>query len=167
MELILTRHERNRLMAVVARPVDTKQLKRAQGILAVADGEAPPAIAQRLQVTRATIYNWVNRYRNRQGAIDQALLDQPRSGRPPELFEEVTERVRTLMAHAPRDFGYRNSQWTTPLLVAHLKADGVHASEDTVRRALHELGYRWKRPRFVLRRRAPTWKQSKGGSSGA
>lgn len=167
MDLDLTRQERDRLVGIVARPVDANQLKRAQGILAVADGDSPSAIALRLQVTRATVYNWVNRFRNRQGAVEQALIDQPRSGRPAELFEQVAERLRTLMTQTPGEFGYRNSQWTTTLLVAHLKSGGVCASEDTVRRALHELGYRWKRPRYVLRRRSPTWKQSKGGSSAA
>lgn len=32
----------------------------------------------------------------------------------------------------------------------------------TVRRALRALRYRYKRPRLVLARRSPTWRQAKG-----
>ena len=67
------------------------------------------------------------------------------------------------MPTAPTDHGYRHPAWTTPLLLAHLTRAGVEASDVTVRRALHRLGYRWKRPRFVLARRAEHWRQAKGG----
>ena len=43
-------------------------------------------------------------------------------------------------------------------------AAGLSAPHTTVRRALHALGYRWKRPRFVLSRRAEHWRQAKVGS---
>ena len=50
-------------------------------------------------------------------------------------------------------------------LLALLRRQGVAAADTTVRRALHRLGYRWKRPRFVLSRRAEHWRQAKGGSA--
>jgi transposase len=68
--------------------------------------------------------------------------------------------------HRPADFGYRHTSWTTELLIEQLGREGITASDSTVRRALHEAGYRWKRPRFVLSRRSPTWRQAKGGSAG-
>jgi transposase len=71
-----------------------------------------------------------------------------------------------LMPSAPAAHGYRHPAWTTPLLLAHLRREGVEASDTTVRRALHRLGYRWKRPRFVLSRRAAHWRRAKGGSGG-
>jgi hypothetical protein len=52
-----------------------------------------------------------------------------------------------------------------PLLRHHLRRQGAEASATTIRRALRRLGYRWKRPRFVLSRRDPHWRQAKGGSS--
>jgi hypothetical protein len=36
-------------------------------------------------------------------------------------------------------------------------------SPDTVRRALRQMRYRYKRPRLVLAERAPHWRQAKGG----
>jgi len=43
----------------------------------------------------------------------------------------------------------------------------LRLSDDTVQRAVHALDYRYKRPRFVLARRAPFWRQAKGGSKTA
>jgi hypothetical protein len=51
------------------------------------------------------------------------------------------------MTTAPTDHGYRHPAWTTPLLLAHLRREGVAASDTTVRRALHQLGYQTRVPR--------------------
>ncbi len=53
MEWKLTARERAAL-ETVERPVDAKQLKRVQGLLAVADGERPTAIARRLKKLTST-----------------------------------------------------------------------------------------------------------------
>jgi len=37
----------------------------------------------------------------------------------------------------------------------------------TIRRALRSLHQRYKRPRLVLARRSPTWRQAKGGLNAA
>jgi len=164
MELKLTSRERSALEAVVQRPIDAKQLKRAQGLLAVADGESPTEIARRLQVTRASIYEWVKRWRRNSQQPAERLLDATRSGRPPIVREALLERIPTLMASRPSEFGYRQAEWTVDLLQAHLAdEEQVVASDGSLRRQLHSLGYRWKRPRYVLRRRSPTWRQAKGG----
>ena len=164
MELKLTAKERSALEAVVERPVDAKQLKRAQGLLAVADGERPAAIARRLRVTRATIYEWVKRWRRSSQRPDERLLDAARPGRPPVVREALGKHLPGLMASRPTTFGYRHAEWTVGLLQAHLADEPqVAASDGTLRRQLHTLGYRWKRPRYTLRRRSPTWRQAKGG----
>ncbi len=49
-------------------------------------------------------------------------------------------------------------------LRAELQAAGYAASQRTVRRALHRLGYRWKRPRFVLGRPDPDYGRKRGRS---
>jgi transposase len=163
MELKLSPKERRSLEAVVAAPVDAQQLKRAQGLLAVAEGERPTAIARRLQVSRESIYNWVTRWTERDEPPAERLCDRPRSGRPPTLRDQVATEVSGLLQSKPVDHGYRQAEWTTALLQGHLAARQIVASRQTIQAQLHQLGYRWKRPRFVLRRRSPTWKQAKGG----
>lgn len=166
MEFSLTSRERTALEALVAGSKDVRQLKRSQALLAVAAGEAVAEVARRMQVARNTIYNWVARFQDRSGAIAERLVDADRSGRPADLIQSIQEALPDLLAEKPTDYGYRAAEWTVDLLQTHLRKQSIDASVSTIRHALHELGYRWKRPRYVLRRRADTWRQSKGGCSG-
>ena len=163
MEMTLSAGQRRELESLVAGTRDAKILKRAQGLLAAAEGEPAVAIARRLQVCEKTVYNWVERWSSRNAAAADCLGDQPRSGRPSTLCDQVAETVTTLLETKPRDHGYRQAEWTVPLIQGHLAGEQIAASGTTIRKQLHKLGYRWKRPRFVLRRRSPTWKQAKGG----
>jgi hypothetical protein len=43
----------------------------------------------------------------------------------------------------------------------------VRLSGSTLRRTLRAMGYRWKRPRFVLARKDPERAEKKGGPDGA
>ncbi|WP_237050022.1 winged helix-turn-helix domain-containing protein [Microvirga ossetica] len=53
-----------------------------------------------------------------------------------------------------------------PLLAHDLATKGLAVSPRTLRRRLHEAGYRWKRPRYVYVERAPHLAQKKGASPG-
>ena len=68
----------------------------------------------------------------------------------------------------PRQWGYHATVWTAPLLRQYLH-DVQHfkASRRSVGLAIARLGIAWKRPRYDLARRTPTWRQAKGGSNGA
>jgi transposase len=112
------------------------------------------------------VYEWAARWRDTDRPRADRLRDADRSGRPPVTRDAVEAALADLMATAPTDHGYRHPAWTTPPLLAHLERQGVEASDTTARRALHRLGYRWKRPRFVLSRRAEHWRQARGGSGG-
>ena len=46
-----------------------------------------------------------------------------------------------------------------PLLRAELEGAGYRVSGRTVRRTLHRLGFRWKRPKYVLGRPDPEAKK--------
>ena len=100
-----------------------------------------------------------------------ALLDLARGESVTDIADRYGVSRETVYQWAarlgadPRRYGYRHPAWTMPLLQHHLRRQGVEASITTIRRALRRLGYRWKRPRFVLSRRDPHWRQAKGGSS--
>ena len=165
--LRLTARDRAMLSKKVRSSPDARETRRALALLDLDAGEAPAQVAQRYRVSRSTVYEWAARWENPDRPQADRLRDADRSGRPPDTRDAVEEALAELMLSAPTDHGYRHPAWTTPLLLAHLRREGVEASDTTVRRALHRLGYRWKRPRFVLSRRAEHWRQSKGGSSGA
>jgi transposase len=49
-----------------------------------------------------------------------------------------------------------------PLLQTELAQAGYHVGARTIRRALHRLGYRWKRPQYVLGRPDPAYAEKRG-----
>lgn len=165
MEFRLVARDRAALEDIVARARDVRQLKRAQTLLALHGGTSVAGIARQMRVARNTVYNWVDRFANRKGPVAQRLTDLERAGRPDTLFQSLLERVPALLELKPGELGYRQVEWTVELLRAHLREEGIESSDATIRRVLHESGYRWKRPRFVLRRRPETWRQSKGDCS--
>jgi transposase len=160
---------RRALEAIVARPKDVRQYRRAQALLWLDEGERPTTVARRLRVHRDTIYAWAARYRQRRPQrVPARLMDRARAGRPRQLAERVERVLVTVLETAPQAQGYRAAQWTTPLLCQYVREQqALEVSEVTVRRCLHRLGYRWKRPRYVLARRSRYWRQAKGGSSAA
>jgi hypothetical protein len=64
--------------------------------------------------------------------------------------------MEQLLGEEPEAHGYKTVGWTVPLLAIHFaEVEGVPVSETSPRRVLNTLGYRWKRPRYVLARRDP------------
>lgn len=162
--LRLTARDRETLSEKARSNADARETRRALALLDLDAGESPTRVAERYQVGRSTVYEWAARWGNPDRPRDDRLRDAERPGRPPDTRDAAEEALAELMPTAPTDHGYRHPAWATPLLLAHLRREGVVASDTTVRRALHALGYRWKRPRFVLSRRAEHWRRAKGGS---
>lgn len=122
-------------------------------------------VAERLAVSRQTIYNWAARVQARIGGdLSARLGDAPRSGRSPTLPGIIDPVLDAVIDEDPRDCGYRATVGTAPLLPHYLRE--VHqlpASRQSVSLALARLRVRWKRPRYAAARQAPTWRQAKGG----
>ena len=56
-----------------------------------------------------------------------------------------------LLRQKPSALGYQSPGWTLSLLATHLQGRcGHRPSRSTLRRRLHALGWRWKRPRYVF-----------------
>ena len=163
----LTARERKALRTVVSSIRDAKPLRQAQALLALDAGEKAKRVAQRVGINRSTVFQWRREFIDRRGEpVAGRLGDRPRSGRPRTAREVATKHVSGLMDASPQEFGYRHTVWTVPLLRSHLgRVEDVKVSVTTLRRTLRDLGYRWKRPRYVLSRRSKTWRQAKGGST--
>lgn len=145
----LTRSQCYRLRQQLAHTQEASTYRRTLAILHLNEGKPIAEIAGSLGVTRQTIYNWLDAYCE---AFDPlALADAARSGRPSTWTPDLQELLETLLHEGPRPWGYQATQWTVPLLRQQLATwDGRWLSEDTIRRQLHELGYVWKRTRYLL-----------------
>jgi transposase len=129
-----------------------REVRRAQALLWLAAGESVQDVAHRLTVSRQMIYVLVDRYESR-----RAL----------PVLERIQE-VQALLKQPPAAYGYRGYIWTIGMLKTQVeKKHAISVSGDTVQRALYEIDYRCKRPRYVLARRDPHWQQVKGGSKPA
>jgi transposase len=166
--LSLTETERRALQDTVKRTRAARVMQRAQALLWLDQGESAAAVAQRLAVTRQTIYSWVHRFQLRSTTqVPDRLRDQDRSRRPPSKRAAITALIKRLW-QPPSTSGLPTSSdvpRTAPALQRRLKQEGLVVHERTIRRTLRHLNYRYKRPRYVLARRSKTWRQQKGGSS--
>lgn len=159
-----TRADRRRLARALARTTQARTYRRVAALLAIAEGDSIAAVSRRTHVDRTSVHRWVERYLATRDP--GALADEPRTGRPrARVLSDA--RLARLLATDPRRLGYQTATWTTPLLAAHC-AEQLQCtlSPRTLRRWLHEHGYRWKRPRYRYVHRAAHLAQKKGGFAG-
>ena len=141
------------------------ELRRAQGLLWLDKGERVQAIAERLGVSRQTVYNWATRFQMRRDrAVGARVSDGARRGRPRTARGVIDAPIDAVIDCDPRELGYRSTTWTAALLVTYLHdAHEMDVSCSSVRAAIRRLRIRWKRPRHHLALRAKMWRQAKGG----
>jgi transposase len=144
---------------------DVRQLQRIQALLWLSEGDSVSEVAERLRVDRRTIYNWISRFEQRTDCdLISKIADGLRSGRPATAKGVIDPLIDLVIDSDPRDFGYRSTVWTAPLLQTYLTDEHqITVSCKSIRRALDRLGISWKRPRYQLALRDPHWRQSKGG----
>ena len=154
MDLTLTEAERAALAAAAAGEKRTRTWKRYQAVLLLGDGQPPAAVAQAVRCSVASVYNWATRWRE---AGLAGLVEGPHPGAARRLDAAGGARLAELLEADPQRRGHQATGWTVPLLRTELAAAGYAVSAKTVRRALKRLGYRWKRPRYVLGRPDPDY----------
>jgi transposase len=161
-----TRADRRRLARALAAAVLARVYRRLEAVLLVAEGHGVSEAARRVRVARASVHRWVAAYLATRDPA--ALADRPRRGRQRVAPTFTRALLAATLALDPRRVGYRATTWTVPLLASYLaEQHGCGVAERTLRRRLHEWGYRWKRPRYVYSGRAAHLAQKKGLSSAA
>lgn len=157
--LILSAEERGKLTAAQQQSRNVRHWRRYQAVLLRAEGLFVKQVAQSLGCTETSVYNWTAAYRT-QG------VDGVHEGRhlgAERRLNAAGERLlgELLQASDPPAHGYRATGWTASLLQTELAQRGYRASLHTIRRTLHRLGWRWKRPKYVLGRPDPAYAEKK------
>lgn len=112
-----------------------------------------PEIADIQQCSTVTVYKWLNRF-NEEGP--PGLYDRPRSGRPPKIKQATQQVIAETVSAPPLEEGSNFSYWTIALLTQYLKEKlKVMVCQETVRNTLYDLGFRWRRPRWAVKRQDP------------
>ena len=110
-------------------------------------------IAARLRCRPKTVRKWLRRY-ERGGT--PALLDLPRSGRPPTTSPVAAQAVWTQLHQPPSCFGYVAALWSVATLCRHLaERCALPLSRWKLRQLMRALRYRFTRPKHAPRRTDP------------
>jgi transposase len=161
MPLELGAAERAALERAAAGERRARAWRRYRAVLLAAEG-GPEAAARALGCAPSSVYAWVAAWR-RDGL--GGLAERPRrGGRPARLAGAGAGVLGRLLAEDPQARGWHATGWTVPLLRTELARAGYPAGERTVRRALHRLGWGWKRPKYLLGRPDPAYAEKRGGS---
>jgi transposase len=143
----LDESERQRLKQLARRAVG-RVSERIRMVLLSSRGYTIAQIAAIFECDEATVRHWLERY---QAEKESGLQDRPRSGRPRKAGPVAQQLIRHTVEQPPATSGHPFGYWTTRTLAAHLaQTAGVRLSAATVRRVLHALAYRWRRPRLNL-----------------
>jgi transposase len=161
MALVLSESERAALTDVAAHERRVRRWRRYQAVLLVADGKRPQEAAASLGCSRASVYSWLAAWRTEGVA---GLAEAPHAAPLPAHAAPLEQLLTGLLGDDPQRHGHHATTWTVPLLHGAAQAAGIAVSEHTVRRAVRRLGWRWKRPKYVLGRPDPGYEEKKGRS---
>jgi transposase len=159
MPLILTAEEQAALLAAQRRRPGIRHWRRYQAVVLRGEGLTVAQVARALSCTETSVYNWTAAYR-RAGVGGVAEGAHPGAVRRLDASGDAALHA-LLMEGDPQAHGYRATGWIVPLLQTELGRQGWPASLHTIRRSLHRLGWRWKRPKYVLGRPDPAYAEKK------
>jgi transposase len=159
MDVTLTPQQREDLEQAAAHARQTRTWKRYQALLLLADGQTIAQVCRALACGQSTVFRWVALWRTEGVA---PLAEGPHPGRRRRLDPAAEAQLHALLGSDPQAHGHHATGWTVPLLLGELAAAGWVVHEHTLRRTLKRLGYRWKRPQYVLGRPDPAYTEKKG-----
>lgn len=121
---------------------DSVPPQRILTAIAYKQGDSIQRLAERHGVSQQTIRNWLDRFEAK--PLDEAPVDEARSGRPSKLSTAERDRFFADLESSPEAFGYDRQEWDPKLAHKHLdSAYDVDYSVRHVRRLMHEAGIYW------------------------
>lgn len=158
MPVTLSEAQRTELEAAAAAAKEVRRWKRYRAVLLRGEGLTVAAVAGALRCSLASVYAWTAKWRAGGAA---GLREGDHGGGQAKLGAGGETALAALLAEDPQARGHQATGWTVPLLRTELALAGYRVGERTIRRALKRLGYRWKRPRYILGRPDPDYAAKK------
>lgn len=149
----LSIEEREALESLRRSRTSGNHAERAHYVLLAEQGISAGQIGKQLTRNPHTIRCWIKRYLSR--GIP-GLCDIKGTGRPNHLRKGAKKLLPKLLEDSPKNYGYQQAGWQLNLLIEQLSKKLGNISEKTVVRALHELGWVYKRFSKTLPADAPT-----------
>jgi transposase len=138
-------------------------LRRAQILLASAEGQRPARIASQVGCVVGTVRNTIRAFQ-KEGA--GCLTEKKRGPKDvqPILDEAKADPLRGILHQSPRRFGKARSTWTLDLLADVTFEQGLtprRLSHEAVRQAVKRLGHGWKRAKTWITSPDPAYARKK------
>lgn len=129
--LLLADKERVALRRRVrAKGAPARDVERARIVLLAAAGVPGVQIAKQVGCSEPTVIRWRSRFAEHGLA---GLADEPRSGKPPTIAQEVRDEILSITwTEPPAELGI--THWSSRLLADRLRRDGKAVSHSTVAR---------------------------------
>ena len=161
----LTDAERMQLEAD-RRTADAFRVRRAQIVLASAQGRSPRPIAQLVGCSVQTVRNVLHAFHTWGMEGLERRSNRPKSVAP-VLDAARCDRLQHILHQSPRLYGKPTGVWTLALAAEVCYEQGVTArlvSDETIRRALQRLRTNWKRAKHWITSPDPHYARKKSGA---
>src|SRR5438874_3376834 len=136
---VRTGYTAGQVRRIAQRAKDAAQARRVLAIAAVLDGASREAAAKIGGMDRQTLRDWVIRF-NEQGP--DGLVNIPSPGVPPKLDDEHKAFLARIVEEGPIPAVHGVVRWRACDLIMRLYEEfGISVSDDTVYRALKDLGF--------------------------
>lgn len=128
--------------------------ERALIVLMNVEGKSVAEISAQMKRHPHTVRYWLKRFHaHRMKGLNRNYSP----GRPSLRKMKLIPLIEKYLEHAPRHYGYANTEWTVHLLAEqYYRESKIKVSEDTVQRALKDAGYSYRRTRKGVPMHAPT-----------
>jgi transposase len=161
----LEAEEREKLLERFNDTADPESRTRYQMILLATDRQmSTPELAALVFRSHDTVWRVLRRFQEH--GLD-AVPRRHGGGPQPALTEDALAEIVRVIEDDPHQHGIDSPNWTTGFLASYLaQKTGITVNPETVRVALHRLGYVCKRPNWTVQHKAQEREDWVGNASG-
>jgi transposase len=165
-KLILEVEQKEQLQKLSqSRKAPIREVQRANILLEYSEGISITDIEARVQVSRPTIYKWIEKALAL--GIEEGLKDKYHRPKDPVITDDAKAWVINLACKKPKDLGYAAEIWTRKALAEHARNHGPEsghaclkkAAKATIQRILEEHPIRPHKMAYYLEKRDPEFDQ--------
>lgn len=134
---LLTPFQRKVLLKKLQENLQPKYRRRIEIMLLADQGKSQTKICEILGCSYHMARYWIGVAK---AGLAHKWQEQP-IGRPKSVNEQYIERLKELVSHSPREYGYPFKSWTAQWLSKHLASEiGIKITERHISRLLKQMG---------------------------
>ena len=133
----LTSFQRKTLQQNLETDIDEKYRQRIEIMLLADQGKTQTEICQLLGCCQATARHWIMMAKSGQAHC----WKKSKIGRPKKINNQYLNRLKELVNHSPREYGYSFQRWTAEWLSRHLAQEfDIKVSDRYINHLLKKMG---------------------------